>query len=101
MTTRSGTIVTNLRTEKSNRGPYLHLNGKASTTKPQNAAIGPVHTNMGIFKTADFSMRFGRSSTCKRSIRSLKLKLFENSCQDEDFQKLFGFDVVVRAFSGF
>ncbi len=56
--------------------------------EPQNVAIGPVHTNMGIFKTADFSMRFGRSSTCKRSIRSLKLKLFENSCQDEDFQKL-------------
>lgn len=34
-----------------------------------------------------FSMRFGRSYTRKRSIRSLKPNIFENSCQGEDFQK--------------
>ncbi len=45
--------------------------------------LGPVHTNVVIFKTAAFSMRFGRLSTRKHSTRSLKRNIFENSCQGE------------------
>lgn len=46
---------------------------------------GPVHMNTGIVKTAAFLMQFGRSSTHKHNIWSLKPDFFENSCQGEDF----------------